>query len=189
MESSSFGNKPGLVILGLIGLVVSATAAQKSAAHAQAPAVAPPQGAAVAPVAQQAPVPDRKTLVIDKIEQHLTPRTDTWCMYAEFTAGTPESEDDYKNKTNGPVPSVVQPNLRLDGVAVGDVCQFKVILDKDFDQVGANGENRAKGSFKATRRGKKNFRYTMKGPGNYYNVADDNAIDVSWHLTIYWHLE
>ena len=119
----------------------------------------------------------------------MTPRAAAWFMYSEFTAGTPESEEVFESPASGPGPTQDQPNLKLDGVSVGDVCQFKVFLDSNIIQAGANAADRAKGSFNATRRGQKSFRFTTKGPGNYYNVADDYSTTVSWHLTIYWHLE
>ena len=89
------------------------------------------------------------------------------------------------------MPSVVTPNpkLTLENVSVGNTCRFKVFLHDDLNQVGANAADRTQGSFTVIRRSNKSFRYTSKGSGNYYNVADDNATNVTWHFTIYWHLE
>jgi hypothetical protein len=136
--------------------------------------------------AKPASPPVKVHLCIDKIVHHLIPRTKSYAMYVAVSSG--DAEDDFWTQANPTGYIEVRLALRLEDVSLGDNCTFKVFLDDEIAAVGANADDRATATFKITRNGKKNFRYTSKGPGHYYTAADDNADHVTWHYTVYWHV-
>lgn len=130
--------------------------------------------------------PVKVNLCIDKIVHHLIPRAKPYAMYVAASSG--DAEDDFWTQANPTGYIEVRLALRLEDVNLGDDLTFKVFLDDDVAAVGANADDRATATFKITRNGKRNFRYTSKGPGHYYTAADDSADHVTWHYTVYWHV-
>ena len=128
-----------------------------------------------------------KTLVIEKLVMHRTPRSGDWRLFfqAEVRGSAP------KNKTEAGVRDGMEISLNLEiaNVVEGSTCQFKCFLDDDEARLRTDrAHDRSMGYFTVTRSGRQVFRFKPnRDERNPYEPARDKE-KAEWRYTIYWHL-